>query len=141
MPSELPIVQAPMAGGPSTPALTAAIADAGGCGFVAAGYLSAKGLSQAIATTRTLTGALFGVNLFVPSAPGDPGEVARYGAALQPQAERLGVALGEPRWQDDAYDVELLWMPKTTRSRNASPMANRIHWDVAERTSRAVVRA
>jgi nitronate monooxygenase len=44
-----------MAGGPSTPALTAAIADAGGYGFVAAGYLSAKGLHEAIATTRTLT--------------------------------------------------------------------------------------
>jgi nitronate monooxygenase len=105
--SELPIVQAPMAGGPSTPALTAAIADAGGYGFVAAGYLSAKGLHEAIATTRTLTGARFGVNLFVPSAPGDPAEVAGYAATLQPEAERLGVALGEPRWEDDAYDAKL----------------------------------
>ena len=107
MPSELPLVQAPMAGGPSTPALTAAVADAGGYGFVAAGYLSAEGLREAIATTRTLTGAPFGVNLFVPSPPGDPGDVARYAAALQPEVKRLGVALGEPRWEDDAYDAKL----------------------------------
>ena len=32
-----PIVQAPMAGGPSTPALAAAVSDAGGLGFLAAG--------------------------------------------------------------------------------------------------------
>jgi len=96
-----------MAGGPSTPVLTAAVADAGGYGFVAAGYLSAEGLHGAIATTRRLTGAPFGVNLFVPSGPGDPAEVAAYAAALQPDAERIGVALGEPRWDDDAYDSKL----------------------------------
>ena len=107
MPCELPIVQAPMAGGPSTPALPAAVADAGGYGFVAAGYLTAEGLREAIATTRALTGAPFGVNLFVPSAPGDSGEVAAYAAALAPEVERLGVALGEPRWDDDAYDAKL----------------------------------
>jgi len=107
LPSELPIVQAPMAGGPSTPALTAAVSDAGGYGFLAAGYLSAGCLQEAIATTRTLTGAPFGVNLFVPSAPGDPAQVAAYAAALKPEAERLGVALGEARWDDDAYDAKL----------------------------------
>lgn len=36
-----------MAGGPSTAALTAAVAEAGGYGFVAAGYLSAEELRQA----------------------------------------------------------------------------------------------
>ena len=36
-PTELPIVQAPMAGGPSTPELAAAVSAAGGYGFVAAG--------------------------------------------------------------------------------------------------------
>ena len=96
-----------MAGGPSTPALTAAVADAGGYGFVAAGYLSADGLHEAIAMTRALTGAPFGVNLFVPAAPGDPTEIAAYAATLQGEAERLGVALGEPRWEDDAYEAKL----------------------------------
>jgi len=107
LPSQLPIVQAPMAGGPSTPALTAAVSGAGGYGFVAAGYLSPVALDEAIAATRTLTGAPFGVNLFVPSSPGDPTEVAAYASALQPEAERLGVALGDGRWEDDDYDAKL----------------------------------
>ena len=76
LPSALPIVQAPMAGGPSTPALAAAVSDAGGYGFVAAGYLSAAALHEAIATTRTMTAAPFGVNLCMPSVAGDPTEIA-----------------------------------------------------------------
>ncbi|WP_237072911.1 nitronate monooxygenase, partial [Mycobacterium tuberculosis] len=41
----VPIVGAPMAGGPSTPALAAAVSNAGGLGFVAGGYLSADRLA------------------------------------------------------------------------------------------------
>ena len=107
LPSELPIVQAPMAGGPSTPELTAAVSSAGGYGFVAGGYLCSDGLHQTIARTRTLTGAPFGVNLFVPSTPGDPEEVAAYASLLVPEAERMGVALGEALWEDDGYDAKV----------------------------------
>jgi nitronate monooxygenase len=107
LPCELPIVQAPMAGGPSTPALTAAVSNAGGYGTVAAGYLTADSLREAIATTRTMTGAPFGVNLFMPSVAGDPAEIVAYAALLQHEAERLAVALGEPRWDDDDYDAKL----------------------------------
>jgi nitronate monooxygenase len=107
LPSELPIVQAPMAGGPSTPDLTSAVSGAGGYGFIAAGYLSADDLHESIGNTRALTGAPFGVNLFMPSTPGDPSEVAAYASSLEPEAERLGVALGEARWEDDAYAAKL----------------------------------
>ena len=55
-----------MAGGPSTPALAAAVAIAGGLGFLAAGDLSADELADAIAATRRLTTGAIGVNLFVP---------------------------------------------------------------------------
>jgi nitronate monooxygenase len=96
-----------MAGGPSTPALTGAVSRAGGYGFIAGGYLSAEGLHEAITMTRALTGSPFGVNLFVPSSTGDPAEIAAYAAVLQPEAERLGVSLGEPRWDDDAYESKL----------------------------------
>ena len=71
LPSEVPIVQAPMAGGPSTPELVAAVARAGGYGFFAGGYRTSGQLADAIADARTLTGAPFGVNLFVPSASPD----------------------------------------------------------------------
>jgi nitronate monooxygenase len=96
-----------MAGGSSTPALTAAVIKAGGFGFIAAGYLTVHELRQVTATTRTLTDGPFGINLFVPSAPGDAGEVARYGSTLQPEADRLGVALGDPGWDDDDFVAKL----------------------------------
>ena len=38
-----PIVQAPLAGGSSTPELAAAVSESGGLGFVAFGYKSAEG--------------------------------------------------------------------------------------------------
>ncbi|MGH2892743.1 MAG: nitronate monooxygenase, partial [Solirubrobacteraceae bacterium] len=44
-----PIVQAPMAGGPSTPALAAAVGDAGGLGFLAAGYKTPDAVAQDVA--------------------------------------------------------------------------------------------
>jgi nitronate monooxygenase len=125
-----------MAGGPSTPALTAAVAEAGGYGFVAAGYLSADGLRQAITATRTMTGAPFGVNLFVPSAPGDLTEVAAYAAALQPEADRLGVALGEPRWEDDAYDAKLD-VVESTRVHLVSFTFGCPTWQIVDRLHRA----
>jgi nitronate monooxygenase len=33
--------------------------------------------------------------------------VARYASTLQPEADRLGVALGDPRWDDDDFDAKL----------------------------------
>src|SRR5688572_17044398 len=50
-----PIVLAPLAGGPSTPELAAAVSEAGGLGFLAAGYLSADALGERIERTRALT--------------------------------------------------------------------------------------
>ena len=96
-----------MAGGPSTPALTAAVVNAGGYGFVAGGYLSAEELKGRLFMTRALASGPFGINLFMPSDPADPAEVAAYADVLQPESDRLGVALGEPRWDDDELDAKL----------------------------------
>ena len=43
-----PIVQAPLAGGASTPELAAAVSGAGGLGFLAAGYKTADAVAQAM---------------------------------------------------------------------------------------------
>lgn len=108
VPSRLPFVQAPMAGGPSTPELAAAVSAAGGFGFVAGGYLSPEGLGQALDRTRALTSAPIGVNLFVPSPREvDDTAIARYAEQLAPEAERLGVALGDPHWDDDGFDAKV----------------------------------
>ncbi|TLM81804.1 nitronate monooxygenase [Pseudarthrobacter sp. NamE5] len=101
----LPVIQAPMAGGPSTPRLAAAVSSAGGLGFLAAGYKSAAVMQAEIEATRELTGAAFGVNVFVPqpSVIG-PGDMEQYALSLAPDAGRFGVELGEPRHDDDDWD-------------------------------------
>jgi nitronate monooxygenase len=105
---EHPIVQAPMAGGPSTPALAAAVSEAGGLGFLAAGYRAPDSVRADIAELRALTGRRFGLNAFVPGPPtDDPAAVERYATALSGEAERLGVELGEPRHDDDRWEEKL----------------------------------
>ena len=93
---DLPIVLAPLAGGPSTPELAAAVSEAGGLGFVAAGYLTADALRERIERTRALTARPFGVNVFVPGPKSDP---TTYGDYVKD--------LGEPRWDDDDWDAKL----------------------------------
>ena len=61
-----PIVQAPMAGGPSTPQLAAAVSAAGGLGSVAGAMLRPEELRAAIREVRSLTDRPFAVNLFAP---------------------------------------------------------------------------
>ncbi|QCU79534.1 2-nitropropane dioxygenase [Citricoccus sp. SGAir0253] len=102
-----------MAGGPSTPALAAAVSAAGGLGFLAGGMRAVDALAADVAAVRAAldgAGAPFGVNLFVPepantaipperTAPGSASRrrraeaVLRYRAALLAEAQRRGVEL------------------------------------------------
>ena len=62
-----PIIQAPMAGGLTTPELVAAVSNAGGLGSLGAGYLSPADIHDAIKRIRQLTAKPFAVNLFIPN--------------------------------------------------------------------------
>src|SRR4051812_30084871 len=105
---EKPIVLAPLAGGPSTPELAAAVANAGGLGFLGAGYLSGDALADQLRATRRLTTRPIGVNLFViAGAAADPATYSDYVAALAPEAERLGAAVGEPHFDDDDFGAKV----------------------------------
>ncbi|MGZ4191745.1 MAG: nitronate monooxygenase, partial [Solirubrobacteraceae bacterium] len=105
---KLPIVQAPMAGGPSTPALAAAVGEAGGLGSLAAGYKEVDAVAQDIAALRAASDAPFAVNVFSPPTDEAPAQtVSAYARTLADEAERHGVALGEPRFDDDAYLAKL----------------------------------
>ncbi len=104
---DVPIVLAPLAGGPSTPQLAAAVSNAGGLGFLAAGYLGADSLRAQIASARDLTARPFGVNVFVPGSDAAPGPVADYAAGLAAAAIEAGVELGTARFDDDAWDAKL----------------------------------
>ena len=103
----VPIVQAPLAGGASTPALTAAVVRAGGFGFVAAGYRTPGALRDDIRATRELADAPFGVNVFVPGHAAARPSYQRYIEALRDEAGRQGVALGEPHFEDDAWEAKV----------------------------------
>lgn len=117
----VPLIQAPMAGGPATPELAAAVSRTGALGFLAGGYLSAQQLATQVKRVRELLGServggeadggeadgggpvegarlggeAFGVNLFVPQPEVDRRAVAAYRDELAPEAERLGVELPE----------------------------------------------
>jgi nitronate monooxygenase len=103
-----PVVAAPMAGGASTPALAAAVTEAGGLGYVAAGYKTAAAVADDLAAVRAATSGPLAVNVFVVE-PCDPGAglLAGYRAALEPEATRLGATLGEPAWDDDDWQAKL----------------------------------
>jgi nitronate monooxygenase len=103
-----PIVAAPMAGGPTTPALAAAVSAAGGLGFLAAAYRSADALREDIAEVRARTTAPFGVNLFaLRRFEVDEDALRSYVARLEPEAARYGAELGEPRFDDDGWEAKL----------------------------------
>jgi nitronate monooxygenase len=98
-----PIVQAPMAGGPSTVDLAAAVGAAGGLGFLAAGNQSPQDLADQVEALRSRTDAPFGVNLFLPQTPPDSAAIGRYRAELAAEARHYGVDLPEPDPDDDDH--------------------------------------
>lgn len=122
---DVPVIGAPMAGGPSTPELAVAVSQAGGLGFLAGGYLTPAQLAGQIADVWNASSCALGVNLFVPEsantftgsyaagpAPlrGDlrAQAVSQYRECLLGDAKRLGVELPEPVAGDtDGWDRKL----------------------------------
>lgn len=104
---DCPVVLAPLAGGPSTPELAAAVSNAGGLGFLAAGYLTAAETAARLRAARTLTSAPLGVNVFAPGAPADPASYRQYADQFRSWADRHGVDAGEPRYDDDDWNAKV----------------------------------
>lgn len=67
-----PIIQAPMAGGFTTPELVAAVTNAGGLGMLAGTGIPPEQLRELIRAIRGLTSGPFGVNFLIP-APSEEG--------------------------------------------------------------------
>ncbi len=106
--SRLPLVVAPMAGGPSTVELVVAAGEAGALGILAGGYKTADALAAEMASVRHARCPSFGVNLFVPGSPTtEPEALAAYLAGLAHEAGELGATLGEATWDDDAYEDKM----------------------------------
>ena len=99
---DVPIVGAPMAGGSGTPALAAAVTNAGGLGCLASGYVSPERLADDIAAARAATSGPIGVNLFVPQpSVAEVHRLDHYADALDDLAEHYGVEVGYPKFGDD----------------------------------------
>src|ERR1700689_4931445 len=64
-----PIIQAPMAGNGDTPALVAAVSNAGGFGSIGATYLTPEQIRSTVAHVRSRTSRPFGINFFAPQPP------------------------------------------------------------------------
>lgn len=81
---QLPVVQAPMAG-TSTPALAAAVTNAGALGSISVGAVDAAKAGEMIAATQALTGGPFNVNVFTHApAKADPARERGWTQALRP---------------------------------------------------------
>ncbi len=81
-----PLIQAPMAGGPSTPELVAAVGGAGALGSFGFAYTQPEEMKRASAAVRAADDHPFGINLFVSPQP----------AAITAEAQRAAIAALAP---------------------------------------------
>jgi nitronate monooxygenase len=104
----VPVLAAPMAGGPTTPAMAIAASRAGSLGILAAGYKTASAIDEQIKQVRA-EAIPFGVNVFAPNPlPIDPAEYHRYAAQIQTDAQRFGVTLApDPIEDTDTFDEKI----------------------------------
>lgn len=102
----IPIIAAPMAGGTSTANLVVSVSEAGGLGFLAAGYKTPEAAASQIRKVQDRTQRPYGVNLFVPQPQTlEENLIASYRVRLQSEALKYGVALPMvPRIDDDWYE-------------------------------------
>ena len=107
--SARPLVLAPMAGGPATVGLAAAVAEGGMMPFLAGAYLTPERLGADLAELRAVSPEPCGVNIFAPSpdSPSMQQDAARYAELLAPWAAAAGVELGSPTYDDDHFDAKV----------------------------------
>lgn len=92
--SELPIIQAPMAGAQGS-ALAIAVARAGGLGSLPCAMLDAAAITAEVAAIRAATDRPFNLNFFCHEAPvPDAAREAAWRDALAPYCREIGVASG-----------------------------------------------
>jgi nitronate monooxygenase len=89
-----PLIQAPMAGGWTTPDLVAAVCEAGGLGVLAGARVSPERLAEDIGEVRTRTDRPFGVNFLLAPPEAGGGEVAAVQRFLDRFRERFGLPPG-----------------------------------------------
>ncbi len=104
----LPLIQAPMAGGPSSVELVAARSAAGALGSFGFAYTQPAEMKKQAAAVRAKTERAFGINLFVSPQPGPIDAVHQSAAlaALAPWCAEMGVPAPEAAQPPYAPDLE-----------------------------------
>lgn len=113
-----PIVQGAMGGGHSTPALVAAVSNAGGLGSLGAYHLAPAEIVAAGEAIRRLTSQPFALNLWVPQRDQAAGDVGRALELFRPYREELtlpplaGPPAVEPKAFEDQVEAVLAIRPQ-----------------------------
>jgi nitronate monooxygenase len=94
---DLPIIQAPMAGGATTPDLVAAVSAAGALGSFGHTFSATEAMRADAAAVRSRTGRPFALNLFATPIPAEPPVAAQRPAieALRDELESRHLAVPE----------------------------------------------
>ncbi|MTW86747.1 2-nitropropane dioxygenase [Virgibacillus dakarensis] len=91
----IPIVQAGMAGGITTPELVAAVANVGALGTIGAGYMSSTALKKEIRQVKNLTKKPFAVNLFATNLEAFATDTSEMQGVLNQFRDKLEIKHGE----------------------------------------------
>jgi nitronate monooxygenase len=104
-----PIIQAPMAGS-TTPAIVAAVSNAGGLGSLGCARDTGQSLRERAAEIRRGTNKPYNLNFFVhKSPPPDPAGVARMARRLKPYYDELGLSEAtEPKHLYPQFDHSIV---------------------------------
>lgn len=90
--TDIPLLLAPMAGGPTTAELVSAVSNAGAFGQFGAAYLNGEKIRSSAKEIRTQTNKGFGVNVFIPEeTPYTPDDLRAATSAISPHCKHLGI--------------------------------------------------
>jgi nitronate monooxygenase len=104
----IPVIAAPMSGGPTTPAMVVAAHRAGGLGFLATGYKTPEAVEAELRAVHEAS-IPFGINVFAPNpVPITESRYREYAAVMQREADRFGITLPpDPVDSDDHFDAKI----------------------------------
>ncbi|ANU24420.1 NAD(P)H-dependent flavin oxidoreductase [Planococcus donghaensis] len=107
---DYPLIQAGMAGGPTTVELVAEVSNAGGLGTLGAAYMTPEALRKAIKEIQSKTEKPFAVNIFASSEQDDFNRLAEVQKALSPFRSELEISnleptYSSPNWSGEQFNV------------------------------------
>ncbi|MDN7243252.1 nitronate monooxygenase family protein [Planococcus sp. N028] len=107
---DYPIIQAGMAGGPTTVELVVAVSEAGGLGTLGAAYMEPEALRNAITEIKNRTSKPYAVNLFAVEMKDDFSRLEEVQPLLAPFRTELGLgeepsALSSSDWSNEQFEI------------------------------------